>query len=275
MILTHSEDYKLIKPIAVMDLQLKDKLFIVCGASSGLGNGVATALINEGAKIIAIGRDQKKLEQLKIKNSNQIEIIAGDVVLSSTIELVLSKVGERYLSGLVLNAGGPPAKSFRETNMGDWDESYQNVMRWKVEFTKALLPIFEKQKYGRLVYIESSSVKQPVKNLVLSNSFRLGVVGFVKTLSAEVASQGITLNILGPGFHETPAAQRLFVKRGEVEKISEEEAKVKYESEIPVGRMGDKNEFGMLATWLLSPVSGYITGQTISVDGGMIKATMG
>jgi 3-oxoacyl-[acyl-carrier protein] reductase len=258
-----------------MDLQLKNKRFIVCGASSGLGNGVATALINEGAKIIAIGRDRDKLKDFQNQFPDQIEMVIGDITNTRTIKQIQESIGESYLDGLVVNAGGPPAKSFLETNMEDWDASYQNVLRWKVEFTKAFLPIFEKQQYGRLVYIESSSVKQPVKNLVLSNSFRLAVVGFVKTLSAEVASKGITLNILGPGFHETPAAERLFVKRGEVEGISESEAKARYESEIPVRRMGDKNEFGMLAAWLLSPISGYITGQTISVDGGMIKATMG
>ncbi len=144
-----------------------------------------------------------------------------------------------------------------------------------MEFTKTFLPVFEKQKYGRFVFIESSSVKQPVKDLVLSNSLRLAVVGFVKTLSQEVAHKGITLNILGPGFHNTPAAERLFVKRAQVDNISVEEAKAKYESEILVGRMGDVNDFGTLAAWLLSPVSAYITGQTISVDGGMIKGVMG
>jgi len=100
-------------------------------------------------------------------------------------------------------------------------------------------------------------------------------VGFVKTLSNEIANEGITLNIMAPGFHDTPAAQRLFVKRADVENITVEEAKKKYEKEIKVGRTGDTLDFGMLAAWILSPHSGYITGQTISVDGGVIKATMG
>jgi 3-oxoacyl-[acyl-carrier protein] reductase len=103
-----------------------------------------------------------------------------------------------------------------ETNLDDWDTAYNSLLRWKVELIKALLPTFQNQNYGRIVFIESMSVKQPVANLVLSNSLRLAVVGFVKTLSQEVSKDGITVNILAPGFHDTPAAQRLFVKRSEV-----------------------------------------------------------
>ncbi len=201
--------------------------------------------------------------------------MAGDITKPEIIEKVYAKTGERYLSGMLINAGGPPAKSFLETNVDDWDEAYNNILKWKVLITKTFLPKFIKQNYGRIVYIESSSVKQPIENLVLSNSLRLAVVGFVKTLSQEIAGKGVTLNILAPGFHNTPAAERLFVKRSEIENISIEEAKLKYESEIKVGRMGKADEFGSLAAWLLSPVSGYITGQTVSVDGGFIKCTMG
>jgi 3-oxoacyl-[acyl-carrier protein] reductase len=101
------------------------------------------------------------------------------------------------------------------------------------------------------------------------------VIGFVKTLSQEIATKGVTLNILAPGFHETHAAERLFVKRSEVEGITIAEAKARYESNIPVGEMGDTKDFGSMAAWLLSPVSKYITGQTISVDGGANRGTFG
>jgi 3-oxoacyl-[acyl-carrier protein] reductase len=258
-----------------MDLGIKNNLFVVTGGSSGLGKGVASALLREGAKVIIVARDRKKLVALQNEYQNQIEILSGDITQDNIIEKLKGLVGNRFLSGLVINAGGPPAKSFIETDMKEWDDAYQNILRWKVKITKVFLPIFRKQNYGRIVYIESSSVKQPVKNLVLSNSLRLAVVGFVKTLSQEVARLQITLNILAPGFHETPAAERLFVKRAAVEGISGEKAKQRYESEIAVGRMGDTDEFGLLAAWLLSKNSGYITGQTISVDGGMVKGTFG
>jgi len=258
-----------------MDLKIKNKLFIVCGATGGLGNGVALNLLNEGAKIIAIARDRDKLNNFQNKYPDQIETVIGDIGQSETVKLAVKKVGNRFLDGLLMNAGGPPAKSFMETEMADWDQAYNSILRWKVELSKAIMPKLIEQGYGRIVYIESSSTKQPIPNLVLSNSLRLAVVGFVKTLSQEVAAKGVTLNILAPGFHETDAAKRLFLKRSEVEAISIPEAKTKYTSAIPVGKMGNPNDFGSIAAWLLSPVSEYITGQTISVDGGAIKGVFG
>jgi 3-oxoacyl-[acyl-carrier protein] reductase len=258
-----------------MDLGIKDRLFVVMGATSGLGKGVAENLLKDYAKIIAVARDLNKLIEFEKQFPDQVEILQGDVTQHETMSKILQKVGNRYLDGVLFNAGGPPASSFIETNLDDWDQAYHNLLRWKVELFKLLLPKFQSQQYGRIVFIESMSVKQPLNNLVLSNSLRLAVVGFVKTLSQELGKDGITMNILAPGFHDTPAAERLFLKRSQVENISMEQARKKYEFEIQVGRMGNTMEFGMFAAWLLSPPSGFITGQTFSVDGGAVKGTMG
>lgn len=258
-----------------MNLQIKDKLFIVGGATSGLGRAVAEALISEGAIVIAVARRKELLTELADAHPGQVEGVIGDITLSETIHRIVAQIGQRRLDGMLVNAGGPPAKSFLETTIEEWDQSYQNVMRWKIEMTKALLPKLMAQGYGRLLYVESMSVKQPIENLVLSNSFRLGVVGFVKTLSQEIAEKGITLNIMAPGFHETAAMTRLFKKKSDLTGMSVEEARKTYETQVKVGRMGEPAEFASLAAWLMSPVSGFITGQTISLDGGSIVGTMG
>jgi 3-oxoacyl-[acyl-carrier protein] reductase len=159
--------------------------------------------------------------------------------------------------------------------MNDWDTAYYSLFRWKVELTKMLLPKFREQGYGRILYLESSSVKQPIENLVLSTSLRLGIVGFAKTLSEETADIGVTVNILAPGFHDTQALNRLLAKKAESGNISEDEAKNKFIQKIKVGKLGNPDELASIAVWLLSEESGYITGQTISVDGGVIKGVFG
>lgn len=258
-----------------MNLHIKDQLFVVCGATSGFGNAVLNNLVTDGAKVIAIARGEEQLDKLTQAHPNAIEAICGDITQSETIQLLLNKIGDRKLSGAFINAGGPPAMKTLETKLEDWDNAYQQLLRWKVELTQAIVPLMMKENYGRMVFLESASVKQPIDNLVLSTSLRLSVVGFIKTLSQEIAESGVTLNIVGPGFHETPAINRLLDKKAEQENISSQEAKDKIASGIRMKRMGDPKDLGQLATWLLSPSSGYITGQTISVDGGQILGILG
>jgi len=258
-----------------MDLEVKNRLFLITGASSGLGEGVARALLQEGAEIIAVARNENKLAALNRSFPGQVHSVCADIFKPETAGRLKSVVGNKNLGGLLINASGPPAMTFSETVIDDWDQAYQEILRWKVNMLYTFLPGFISAGYGRILFIESSSVKQPVERLILSNSLRLAVVGMVKTVSQEIAATGVTLNILAPGFHDTPAVERLFSKRASLEKITKEEARRRYKAEIKVGRFGNREEFGALAAWLLSPLSGYITGQTISVDGGFIKGTMG
>lgn len=258
-----------------MDLQLKNQLFVVGGATSGFGKAVAEALINEGANIIAVARGSEKLEALKKTAEKKVEIIGGDITESATIQKLLETIGNRQLHGVLINAGGPPAKTVLETTLEDWDAAYKSILRWKVELTQKLVPAMIKANYGRFVYIESASVKQPMENLVLSNSLRVAVVGMVKTLSQEIAQHGITLNVLAPGFHATPAMDRLFKKKSEQAGISEAAAKELYIRQTKTGALGEADDFASLAVWLLSPASKYITGQTITVDGGVVKGVFG
>ncbi len=258
-----------------MNLHLDNQLFIVGGATSGFGKAIATALVAENAKVIAIARSEEQLQLLQQQYPSHIEILAADITQSSTIKKLAAMVDDRQLHGIVINAGGPPAKTVLETTMEDWDTAYSTILRWKVELTKALVPLMQPYNYGRFLFIESSSVKQPLENLVLSNSLRLAVVGMVKTLALEIAASGITLNILAPGSHNTPAINRIYKKKSEQTGLEIDAVKEAAIKQIPVQFLGEADDFASLAVWLLSNNSRYITGQTISVDGGSVRGTMG
>lgn len=258
-----------------MDLLIQNQLFIVGGATSGFGKAIAAALLKEGASIIAVARSNEQLQALKAQAPSRIEIIAADITRPETADTIMETVGTRQLHGILVNAGGPPAKTAMETTLEDWDNAYKNILRWKIALTQKLVPGMKNYQYGRIVYIESSSVKQPLENLVLSNAMRLAVVGFVKTLSQEIAQTGITLNIMAPGSHDTPAIERIYAKKAAQAGLSATETRLQAVQQIPVGALGQPQDFASLAAWLLSPAARYITGQTISVDGGMVKSIFG
>ncbi len=257
-----------------MDIKIKNQSFLVCGATSGFGKGTAEALIKEGATVIGVARNEDKLNDMEARFGKHFIPVQGDITTSETIENVVDLAKKYKISGALINAGGPPALSFQETKLENWDDAYKNLLRWKVEITQQLLPIFKTQGYGRLVYIESSSVKQPIQNLVLSTSLRLAVVGMVKTLSQEVSGENITFNIIAPGSHATPAIERLIKKKSELEKISYDMAHEAWIKNIPAGFMGNPDYLGTLATWLLSPLAEFVTGQVYAVEGGNVKSTL-
>lgn len=257
-----------------MDLQIKDKLFIICGATSGFGHTIAKTLLKDDAHVIAVARGEEKLKELEDAYPKQVKTLVGDITQSTTIKALLKITDNKNIDGILVNSAGPPAMSFEETTLNDWDQAYQQLVRWKVELTQSFLPKFKKVGYGRFVYIESSAVKQPLENLVLSTSMRLSVVGFVKTLSQEMPDRGITFNVLAPGYHYTPAVERLITKKAEKERISKKQAQSNIENGIPMKKTGNVDHFASLGAWLLSPLSDYVSGQVYAVDGGVLKSTL-
>ena len=258
-----------------MELNIQQQLFIVGGATSGFGAAIAKALLTEGASIIAVARGEEKLKELETCFTGRVDTICADITQPESMEKIMSVAGNRQIHGVVMNAGGPPAMGALEARLDDWDGAYKAVLRWKIDLAGRLLPEMIRHQYGRMVFIESAAVKQPIENLVLSTSMRLAVVGYVKTLSQEVARKGITLNVLAPGSHATPAINRLIQKKAAQTGESLEETRNQHINQTGVGFLGDAADLAGLALWLLSPQSRFITGQTISVDGGTIKGIMG
>lgn len=258
-----------------MDLQVSDQRIIICGASSGFGEAIARQLLIEGANVVLVARRGSVLQDKFDHFKNQIEIIEGSLIYSETLDAIEKSAKSTTTHGILFNAGGPPTGTPLNTDMKDWDSAWQLVMRWKIDLALRLAPVFKEKEYGRMLFIESKSVKQPLPSLVLSNAFRAGVTGFAKTLSLELAKDGVTVNILAPGSHETPAIERVIKNNSSIRGISYDQAKKEMEENIPVGRMGKAEEFASLATWLLSPHSSYVTGQTISHDGGSVSGLFG
>lgn len=243
------------------------KTYLITGASSGLGHAVAQSILRNNEKVFLVARTADELEAFQEEYPQLVRYRTGDLTNPAFIDELVADL-PRHLAGAFINAGGPPAGRLEELSMEDWDAAYRLLIRWKVQLTQKLLPLFKQNAYGRLLFSESTSVTRPVENLGLSNSLRMAMIGYVKTLVGENANTGITFNILAPGYHETKRLVQLFNKLSEQHHISTTAAKQLIVEKIPTGYMGQPQDFASLAVWILSEEAGFLNGQVINLDGG-------
>ena len=261
-----------------MDLGLKGKVAFVAAASQGLGRAVAEELAAEGATLILNSRSGDKINAIcdEIIKKTGVEVFpaAGDLSKRPEVEAAVNAGLERFgkIDILITNIGGPPAGTFEMLSRDAWADAYQNLLMSVLDLTRLVLPGMKERRWGRILNITSISVKQPVDNLILSNSLRSAVTGFAKTLSNEIAEYGVTVNNILPGYTLTERVKELALSVSEKEGISESEAKKRWESQIPMRRLGRPEEFSALAAFLVSERASYITGSSIAVDGGWIKS---
>jgi len=250
-----------------VDLGLDGRSALVTASSKGLGRACAESLAADGAKVFISSRDQAALEA----TGKQIGAAGWLVADMSTagepealVEAAVAKLGG--LDILVANAGGPPPGTFQTTALEGWDAAYQLTLKSAVRLVSASLPHLKRSGQGRIVFITSISVRQPIPNIVLSNSLRAAVTALAKTLSRELAPDAITVNCLAPDHILTDRIRRLAAAAGgDVEERLKRQA-----ADAPMGRFGDPAEFGAACAFLCSRQAGFITGQTLGVDGGAL-----
>ncbi len=263
-----------------MDLNLKDKIALVTGASRGLGFATALILAQEGARVAINGRDETSLQTAAEKIANltgqAVFPIAGDVarkeIPSRLIEQIVQKWGG--LDILITNAGGPPAGKFDSFSVEDWQNAVNLNFLSAVNLIQAALPYLRKSVAAAVLTITSISVKQPIEGLVLSNSVRAATIGLTKSLALELGKEGIRFNSILPGWTATERVQKLLQHRASANNTTVEIESQKITSQIALGRMAQPEEFARVAVFLVSPAASYITGSMISVDGGYYRATL-
>jgi 3-oxoacyl-[acyl-carrier protein] reductase len=263
-----------------MDFGLQGKVALVAGGSMGLGKAVATELAREGARISICALDDPNLPKAKkdIEQETGGEVLAVPADLTNmddAREFVRASI-EHYGTAdiLVNNAGGPPSVPLLEIDDDLWLFGFKLNLMSTIAMTTEVVPIMKEKKWGRIINMTSISVKQPIDGLMLSNTIRSGVIGFAKTLSTELAPFNVTVNSVCPGYTLTDRVRNLSKVVAERENTTPEEIIRRWESAIPMGRLGTPEEFAALVTFLASNRSGYITGAAIQIDGGWYRGVM-
>ncbi len=260
-----------------MNLGIKGKTALITASSKGIGKAIAESFAAEGCKVAVCARSKEELLELTNDLKRRYGIDAAWCMcdinklkeIESTVEAVHKELGS--IDILVNNCGGPPSGYFTEFSDRQWQNSIDQVLMSAVRFIRLALPDMISNEWGRIINITSITVKQPIDNLVLSNSLRTGVIGLAKTLSTEYAKYNITVNNIAPGYTLTNRLYDLAVARAKKEKLSHEEILTAMAKDTPANRLGAPEEIASAALFLASKKASYITGVTLSVDGGLNK----
>lgn len=263
-----------------MDLGLSGRRALVCGASSGLGRAIARELAAEGARVVVVSRTQDRIaraaQEIAEETGAEVQALTADLSTDDGPRFAVEHATERLggLDILVTNTGGPSSGPFEDHSPETWRRTYDALLHSVVELTRAVLPTMRAQRWGRIVNVTSISVKQPVAGLILSNTFRAGVTGFARTIANEAAADGITVNNVLPGYTRTDRLIELAAAGAARAGTDAEAVQESWRSQVPAGRLGEPDELAALTAFLCSNRAGYITGQSIAVDGGWIKSLL-
>lgn len=260
-----------------MELQLSGKTAVIAASSQGLGKAIAEGLLREGANVVVSGRDEEKLKdvvaELQQIGSGKVVFQRTDITNTEDIKQLIQTAVDQFggVDILVNNAGGPPAGSFETITDEQWQTAFELNLLSYIRLIRESLP-FLKEQGGKIINIASSSIKEPIPGLLLSNTFRTGIVGLTKTLAQELAQYGILINTVAPGRISTDRVRHLDEVNAEKMQISREEVEERVKGTIPLGRYGKPEEFAKVVVFLASDANSYMTGSSFLVDGGMVKS---
>ena len=261
-----------------MDLGLTGKRALVLGSSKGLGHGIAEQLAAEGAHVTLVGRNEDRLRQaaeaISARGAGTARYVAVDMNGPEAVDRLMAGLagGPGAIDILVNNSGGPPPGNISAVTAEDWLKHFQAMVVTLIETTGRVLPGMRERGWGRILTVASSGVIQPIPNLGISNTLRASLVNWGKTLSLEVAPDGVTVNTILPGRIQTERLEQLDAVAAQKFNKSLEEVAATNKTQIPVGRYGTVEEFASVATFLLSARASYVTGTVTLVDGGAVKS---
>jgi len=262
-----------------MDLQLADKTALVTAASKGLGKAAARQLACEGARVAMCARSdliEAAADEIRQETNVDVLPLRADLTKQEDIDRVVHATLDRFnqIDILIINAGGPPPGGFLALKPEDWEAAVQLTLMSAVRLCYAVIPHMVERGTGSIVATESYTVKQPLENLILSNSIRLAVMGLMKSLANELGPKGIRVNTINPGWTQTERVDQLMEARAKTNGTTPSEEIAKTIASVPLGRMGTVEEYGRAIAWLASPAASYIHGQALFFDGGLTKSSL-